>query len=129
MILGAYRRGGSLVVILATFSAIGLDMDRPFCETPHLKVGSSAFETARFPMFSSLTLVEKCQLGRLGRLALVIVCLGMAGCCNSWNLRGDGFPDDELAHVPQQVRPKEPTGVPYGFSNKARQIESNLGYR
>lgn len=80
-------------------------------------------------MFSSLTLVEKGQLGRLGRLMLVIVCLGVAGCCKGWNLRGDGFADDDLARMPQQMRPKEPDGQPYGFSNKARQIESNLGYR
>lgn len=80
-------------------------------------------------MFSSLlTLVENSQLGRWSRLALVVACLGITGCCD-WNLRGDHFAEDDLSTLPQQFRPVDPDGEPFTFSNKARQIERNLGYR
>jgi hypothetical protein len=80
-------------------------------------------------MFSSLwTLIENCQFGRLGRLALIVACLSASGC-TGWNLRGEPFSQDELTTLPQQFRTTDPDGEAFTFSNKARQIERNLGYR
>ena len=77
-------------------------------------------------MLSSLpTLVETC---RKGRTALVIVCLGLTGCCN-WGLRGEEFPENDLSKLPRQFRAADPDLEPFAFSNKARQIERNLGCR
>jgi hypothetical protein len=80
-------------------------------------------------MFSSLlTLVDQCRLGRLGRVALVVLCLGLPGC-TSCGLRGEGFEEDDFSKIPQQYRSTEKQGDAFAFSNKARQIERNFGYR
>ncbi len=75
-----------------------------------------------------LMLIGHRRIRQLGQLMLVVACLAVAGCC-SWNLRGDGFPEDELTSMPKHFRPTDPDGEAFAFSNKARQIERNLGFR
>ncbi len=67
-------------------------------------------------------------LGRWGCLAVVVVVLGLSGC-QSWNLRGETFPEDEFSSMPKRLRPFEPGSEAFGVSNKALQIERNLGFR
>jgi len=58
-------------------------------------------------------------------------CLFSTGCSwNAWrSLQGEGF-HDEMAGTSKNLRnQKESDGTPLGMSQKAREIESNLGYR
>lgn len=78
-------------------------------------------------MFGSLLpLVDRFPFGRWCCLALLAGCLGMSGCTNL-NLRGDGFTDNELSNLARQVRGGDHPGQSDAFSNKARQIDMNLG--
>jgi hypothetical protein len=43
------------------------------------------------------------------------------------NLRGDGFVDNELSNLAGQMRQADELGRSHAFSNKARQIDRNLG--
>jgi len=44
-------------------------------------------------------------------------------------MRGDPFPKDETLDMPAQVRKPSERGDFFGFSNKARQVEKDLGVR
>ena len=75
-------------------------------------------------MTSFLRSVGKfCWSGRYG-LAIVLV-IGLSGCQN-WNMRGDGFADDDLASTARQARPQKDTTEYWGYSEKARQIERDF---
>jgi hypothetical protein len=71
-------------------------------------------------------LVGRSLLGRWCRLAVLVACLGVLGCTNL-NLRGDPFPENELSTVARQMRQVDDLGQSHAFSNKARQIEQDLG--
>lgn len=61
---------------------------------------------------------------------VVVLCLAVCGLlvgCSGLDLRGEPFPDDPLARAGRQWRPPQRDGELFGFSNKARQIERNLG--
>jgi len=58
--------------------------------------------------------------------AVAALGLGLSGCARL-NLRGDSFKDDELSTTCRQMRPKETQSAPWGFSNKALQIEKDFG--
>jgi hypothetical protein len=78
-------------------------------------------------MFGFLSiLVDRFLLGRCGCLAVLVVCLGMSGCSNL-NLRGERFSDNELSDLAGELRQTDATGPSDAFSNKARQIDRNLG--
>lgn len=78
-------------------------------------------------MFRSLfSLVDRFLLGRRGCLALLLVCLGLAGCSNL-DLRGERFSDNELSNLAGEMRHSDATASSDAFSNKARQIDKNLG--
>jgi hypothetical protein len=69
------------------------------------------------------------SLMRLGQACLVAAALifGLSGCAG-WNLRGDGFPNNELSDSVRKARPKGSTNkIQYGsLSEKGRQIERDL---
>ena len=68
------------------------------------------------------------RLGRCCAAAALLVCLGLAGC-QAMHLRGESFPDDELSRTARESRPTDNVPEAFSFSNKARQIEHNLGAR
>ncbi len=58
----------------------------------------------------------------------MVTCLGLSGCSSSsWNLRGEEFPDTELAKEVRPFRQPDKDVQFSGFSNKARTIEQSLG--
>lgn len=67
-------------------------------------------------------------LGRWAWVALVLFQVGLSGC-RSWDLRGESFPEDDFSSMPKRLRPFEPGSEAFGVSNKALQIERNLGFR
>ena len=78
-------------------------------------------------MFPSLsTLVDRLPLGRWCWCAALVACLGMSGCTNL-NLRGDSVAENELSGFAAQLRGADGLGPSHAFSNKARQIDMNLG--
>jgi len=78
-------------------------------------------------MFRSLcTLIARQPLGHWCRVAALAACLGISGC-TTLNLRGDGFADNELSNWAGQMRGVDRLGPSHAFSNKARQIDRNLG--
>jgi type IV secretory pathway protease TraF len=58
-------------------------------------------------------------------VCLVACCLVVG--CRSVDLRGEPFPDDPLSRAGRQLRIPERDSESFAFSNKARQIERNLG--
>ena len=78
-------------------------------------------------MFRSLLIpVSGSPLGRWCCLATLVVCLGLSGC-TSPSLRGDGFPEDDLSTWAGRMRLADELGQSHAYSNKARQIDRNLG--
>jgi hypothetical protein len=71
-------------------------------------------------------LVDRFPLGRCWCLAVLVACLGTAGCSNL-NLRGERFSDNELSNLAGELRQADTAGPSDAFSNKARQIDRNLG--
>ena len=69
-------------------------------------------------------------MAKLRRLALaVLLSLPLSGCGWNWTkLRGDGL-DDSLSGEGKNLRQSESAGTPLGTSQKALEIEQNLGYR
>ena len=69
----------------------------------------------------------------LGTTALAAVFLtSNAGCSRHKpiNFRGEGFAEDETLKQAGRVRPADPDNKDkWGFSNKSRQIEDELGIR
>jgi len=70
-------------------------------------------------------LLDRFALGRWCCLATLVACLGMG--CTSLNLRGEGFRENELSGWARQARQAEDLGPSRAFSNKARQIDRDLG--
>jgi len=78
-------------------------------------------------MFGSLLPgVDRLPFGRWCCLAVLAGCLGISGCTNL-NLRGDSFPDNGLSNLAGQIRGGDQAAHSDAFSNKARQIDMNLG--
>ncbi len=73
-----------------------------------------------------LSLLKKARIGRWCCAAVLAASLGLPGC-TSVNLRGDAFPDNELSGFARQVRGADTSGKSLAWSNKARQIEQDLG--
>lgn len=67
------------------------------------------------------------QLGRYGAAVALVACLGLSGGCQSSNLRGDNFQDDSLASQARQMRPHDRNNELFGVTNKAQQIEKDVG--
>ncbi len=59
---------------------------------------------------------------------MLAACLGLAGCAR-FNLRGDPFPEDDISALSRQLRPHDTNAEAWGASNKALQIENDLGYQ
>lgn len=79
-------------------------------------------------MFRSMkTLVKKLRMGRWCWVAVLVASLGLPGCAQ-WNLRGSPFAEDESSDMFRQFRPREGSGEAWGASNKALQIERDVGY-
>lgn len=80
-------------------------------------------------MFASRTnLFETLRMGRWRWGAVLVFCLTFTGCCNM-DLCGGSLREDDLSAMPKQMRPAERNNEAFGFSNKAKQIERNLGYQ
>ena len=67
------------------------------------------------------------RLGRLGCSAALFACLGLSGGCEKCNLRGDNFQDDTLASQARQMRSHDRNNELFGVTNKAQQIEKDVG--
>jgi hypothetical protein len=59
-------------------------------------------------------------------LGLVAACLGLSGCNSLESLRGEGFKDSSSEQV-RRFRESDGDTQFLGFSNKAREIERDLG--
>ena len=66
------------------------------------------------------------RIGRWALTAAILACLGFSGCA-SLNLRGETFREDEMTSLTRQLRQVQEQGQSFAFSNKARQIDQNLG--
>ena len=79
-------------------------------------------------MFRLLSLVGlRSRSSRWGFLAIIVVTLGLSGCCEKCNLRGDNFQDNALADQCRQYRKPDHNNDLFGVSNKAQQIEKDVG--
>lgn len=58
----------------------------------------------------------------MGVLVFSVVC-----GCSAINLRGESAEVNELSVLARQARPVDPNLEPFSFSNKARDIEADLG--
>jgi len=75
---------------------------------------------------SLLTSLDRLRFGRWCCLAVLAVGLGVSGCTHL-NLRGEGFADNDLSNLAGQIRRGNQDVPSDAFSNKARQIDRNLG--
>ena len=50
-----------------------------------------------------------------------------AGGCANLDLRGESFPDDPMSDLAGRLRNVDHDAQSFAFSNKARQIDKNLG--
>jgi hypothetical protein len=81
-------------------------------------------------MFRSFfTLGISWRLTRWGAAAAVVACLGLAGCCEKCNLRGDKFQDNSFGDQCRSYRTVDKNNELFGLSNKAQQIEKDVGVR
>lgn len=60
--------------------------------------------------------------------AMLAACLVLPAC-SAPQLRGDPFPEDESTRLLQKLRRADATDRSHAFSNKAQQIERDLGFR
>jgi len=67
------------------------------------------------------------RLARCGSVAAVLVALGLSGCCQNCNLRGENFSDNALADQCRHYRTPDRQNELFGVSNKAQQIERDVG--
>jgi len=79
-------------------------------------------------MFQTISvLLRKIRMGRWCCLVTLGLCLaGLSGCARM-DIRGEPFPQDDLATWPGTLRQGGVEPEYFGFSNKARRIEENLG--
>ena len=78
-------------------------------------------------MFRSvLILSAKFRIGRWCWTVATVAALGLSGCANL-NLRGEPYWEGETSSFARQLRETNDQGQSFAFSNKARQIEGNLG--
>ena len=105
-------------------SEIGLDALFRFWETPTPVVATCLTDLAMFRTVLNF-------IPTLTRCCCLAVVLFSLGCCSSpnWNLRGNPFPEDELSGTVRQLRPDDQQTQAFGFSNKARQIEKDVGVK
>jgi len=78
-------------------------------------------------MLSILSTLIKSRARHWGWFFAAIACLGLSGCTR-FDLRGDSFKEDEVSGTFRQLRPRDTKAEPWGASNKALQIEKDLGY-
>ena len=57
---------------------------------------------------------------------LLTLSIGMSGCCTPLDIQGEGFPADQTYDSTAALRKAEATDL-FGLSNKAKQVERNLG--
>ncbi len=87
----------------------------------------TVFGIAMVPMTrSALRQFGNRILRRLAPSTALILCLSLTGCVNQ-TLRGNAFPEDDWSSMPKSMRPADDDRLPTAYSNKARQIERNLG--
>jgi len=104
-----------------------LDFTRRFWETPAPQRGHVLSEFGLQEMFRSVSILPaKCRIGRGCWTAAIVACLGLSGCA-SLNLEGEAYPVGETSSFVRQFREANGQGQSFAFSNKARQIEANLG--
>jgi hypothetical protein len=65
-------------------------------------------------------------LRRLVSSGALVLCLAALGC-TSTGLRGTSYMEDDFSTLPKSYRRAELQSSPTAYSNKAKQIESNLG--
>ncbi len=70
----------------------------------------------------------KVKLSPILILQIMILFLGIFGGCAQLDLRGKGFSEDTNSRIFRQFRHDSPQEPSSAFSNKARQIERNLGF-
>jgi hypothetical protein len=92
----------------------------------HFRLFSESF-LAGFPMFRSSTIAATGRPAGWGCVAALAACLGLSGCCSQCNLRGDKFADNPLADQGRQLRTPDRNNELFGLSNKAQQIEKDVG--
>jgi hypothetical protein len=78
-------------------------------------------------MLSILSTLIKSRACHWCWIVAAIACLGLSGC-SRFDLRGESFKEDELSGTFRQLRPRDTKAEPWGVSNKALQIEKDLGY-
>ena len=66
--------------------------------------------------------------GRCCAAVGLALCLALCGC-RGWDLRGDKYDPDPTLELPRDLRRPDTNNEFWGFSNKARQIEGNLGVK
>ncbi len=71
------------------------------------------------------TWINRLRIGRACWIVALLACLGLPGCAT---LRGESFKEDELSGTARQLRPRENKAEAWGTSNKALQIEKDLGF-
>jgi hypothetical protein len=74
------------------------------------------------------TLSKTGRLVRVGGAALLGLCLGLAGC-KQLDLCGPKFDPDPASDWARELRVPDKKNEFWGVSNKARQIEEDLGVR
>lgn len=72
--------------------------------------------------------IGKLRCGPWCWILLIGICLAPCGC-TTFDLRGETFPHDDTFDVARRVRHDSRQSEFFGFSNKARRIEENLGAR
>ena len=105
--------------------AIDLDLQGRIWHTP--PPNRMVFVIAMVPMTSSVPRQFGNRLLRhLAVWSALVLCLSLTGCASD-ALRGGSFLEDEWSTMPQSMRRAEDQGLPTAYSNKAKQIERNLG--
>jgi hypothetical protein len=66
------------------------------------------------------------MLRRLVPWTFLVLCVSLSGCANP-SLRGSSYLEDEWSTLPSAMRQTEDQLTPTAYSNKARQVERNLG--
>jgi hypothetical protein len=79
-------------------------------------------------MIRSSTIATLGRRAGWGCAAALAACLGLSGCCSSHcSLRGESFPDNPQADQARHLRTPDRNNELFGVSNKAQQIEKDVG--